>query len=362
MNHLSSVNRNRLSAVSALVLVIGLSLLVPSDVFAATCDENETVFIECGSGTNGMWAILLIVINVLTAGVGILAVGGIVYGALLWTTAEDKADQLSKAKTVITDVVIGIIAFALLYSGLQFLIPGGVFNRTSSVASVTNTTSNKLKTSDSGESSSGGSGDESGSESETVTLSGVDNFRDASTSKIIKPGLLYRSGKLQNATNKDVKQLSKILSGGTIIDLRDNAVRAREPDKAVPQTSVFNTPIHGTLDYTEFVEIAASRNAFGKAITKIANTNKPALVHCTYGKDRTGWIVAMVMYAIGANDQQVMQEYMRSAPSGEVKKAWLNAGLSKAKSEYGSIPKYLKNGLGLNDTTLNKLKTRLKAS
>lgn len=97
------------------------------------CGGVETAFIKCdasNSGTtddNGIWALLLIVLNIMTAGVGILAVGGIVYGSILYTTAEDKADQVKKATDIITNVVIGLILFAFMWAGLNFIVPGGVF-------------------------------------------------------------------------------------------------------------------------------------------------------------------------------------------------------------------------------------------
>lgn len=77
---------------------------------------------------NPIWGLLLMVVNILTAGIGIVAVGGIIYAAILWTTAEDKNAQIVKSKETIFNVVVGLVAFALLYSFLQFLIPGGVFN------------------------------------------------------------------------------------------------------------------------------------------------------------------------------------------------------------------------------------------
>lgn len=97
------------------------------------CGGADTAIIKCDADNsgevqnNGIWAILLIVINIMTAGVGVLAVAGIVYGSILYTTAGDKADQVKKAIDVITNVVIGLIAFALMWAGLNFLIPGGVF-------------------------------------------------------------------------------------------------------------------------------------------------------------------------------------------------------------------------------------------
>ena len=97
------------------------------------CGDVETAIIKCdaknsgGVTDNGIWALLLIAINIMTAGVGVLAVGGIVYGSILYTTAEDKADQVKKATDIITNVIIGLVAFALMWAGLNFLVPGGVF-------------------------------------------------------------------------------------------------------------------------------------------------------------------------------------------------------------------------------------------
>ena len=99
------------------------------------CGGVQTAIIKCDEKydnkgdieTNGVWALLMLVLNILTAGVGIVAVGGIVYGAILYTTAEDKADQVKKATDIITNVVIGLIAFALMWALLNFIVPGGVF-------------------------------------------------------------------------------------------------------------------------------------------------------------------------------------------------------------------------------------------
>lgn len=98
------------------------------------CGGVQTAIIKCDADNsgdlnkNGIWALLLIVINVMTAGVGVLAVGGIVYGSILYTTAEDKADQVNKATDIIRNVVIGLISFALMWALLNFIIPGGVFS------------------------------------------------------------------------------------------------------------------------------------------------------------------------------------------------------------------------------------------
>jgi len=99
------------------------------------CAGVSTAIVHCdqtGQGTSakdsGLWGILLIVLNILTGGIGIAAVGGIIYGAILYTSAGDRADQVKKAVSIITNVVIGVIAYGLMYVLLNFLIPGGVFS------------------------------------------------------------------------------------------------------------------------------------------------------------------------------------------------------------------------------------------
>ena len=83
----------------------------------------------CGDSGEGnvIFNLLVWVLRIMTAGVGVAAVGGIGYGALLYTTAEGKPDQTKKAIGIISNVVIGIGAYALMALLLNFLIPGGVF-------------------------------------------------------------------------------------------------------------------------------------------------------------------------------------------------------------------------------------------
>lgn len=122
--------------VSAMLFVSGFALTVPTNTFADTCGGVQTSIIHCdqAGGKNatientGAWGILLLAINILTAGVGVAAIGGIVYGAILYTSAGGSQEQVKKAMQVITNVVIGVVAYALMYAVLNFLIPGGVFN------------------------------------------------------------------------------------------------------------------------------------------------------------------------------------------------------------------------------------------
>lgn len=71
--------------------------------------------------------ILNMILLVVTTGVGIAAVGAIVYAGVLYITARDNAGQVSKAKTMIMNTVVGVVAYILMWAFLQWIIPGGVF-------------------------------------------------------------------------------------------------------------------------------------------------------------------------------------------------------------------------------------------
>lgn len=131
---------HHISITVGLLLLPLVALLPSTPTSAAECGGAQTAIISCGDndtdnngdGTvdeqdSGVWSLLLIAINILTAGVGVVALGGIVYGAILYTSAGGKPEQVKKATTVFTNVVIGIIAFAAMWAFLNFLIPGGVF-------------------------------------------------------------------------------------------------------------------------------------------------------------------------------------------------------------------------------------------
>lgn len=123
-----------------LAFLIGVGGLLVAPIAFAACGTDgdgkpiDTTVIDCPTtgGVNadventGVWGLLVLIINILTAGIGIAAVGGIVYAAILYTTAADSAEQTKKAISIIINVAVGLIAYALMYALLNFIIPGGV--------------------------------------------------------------------------------------------------------------------------------------------------------------------------------------------------------------------------------------------
>lgn len=217
-----------------------------------------------------------------------------------------------------------------------------------------------------------GSGTSTTQPSTSVSFEKVDNFRDVATLNptLVKPGLLYRSAKLHDATSSDKTKLAGLLKNGTIIDLRRADQRKKEPDQDISGVKNVNYPVVGVSSsdgyQKEFVTSPTGRASFKKALETIATSNGPTLIHCSYGKDRTGWTIALVMYTLGANDKQVMNEYLKSKDAGdkfEVQKEWLNGAISLA-TNYGkrSMLDFIKSssdGLGISDSTIAAIRAKL---
>ena len=95
--------------------------ILPQDICDAAGNEDAAL------SDSGIWALLLLVLRLLTIGIGIVAVASITYAGFLYATAQESAEQTKKSKEMITNTVIGLIAFALMWALLEYLIPGGVF-------------------------------------------------------------------------------------------------------------------------------------------------------------------------------------------------------------------------------------------
>lgn len=117
-----------------------------SGAYAATCGGVEVSVLGCdtqptGGGANnsggaansddiqnsGVWKLLELILNIMSGLVLVLAVGGIVYAAIMYASAQDNASQVQQAIENIRNVVIGLVLYILMYALLQFLIPGGIF-------------------------------------------------------------------------------------------------------------------------------------------------------------------------------------------------------------------------------------------
>jgi protein-tyrosine phosphatase len=92
----------------------------------------------------------------------------------------------------------------------------------------------------------------------------------------------------------------------------------------------------------------------------------PLVIHCTAGKDRTGFACALILHALGVPDDVIAEDYLltnrfyRRDPSAspdlpeEVRQAlasveasFLAAAFEVIQADYGSLENYFSDGLGL---------------
>lgn len=70
---------------------------------------------------------LLPIIDFLAVGVGIVSVIMIVWGGIEYSSASSDPNKTARAKHKITNALIALFSFAVFWSFLQWLVPGGIF-------------------------------------------------------------------------------------------------------------------------------------------------------------------------------------------------------------------------------------------
>jgi protein-tyrosine phosphatase len=177
-------------------------------------------------------------------------------------------------------------------------------------------------------------------------LSGAWNFRDVAETAGLQSGRLYRSSELSKLDDGGRRALAD-LGITDVADLRSPAEVARRGGGAVPDdVAVHNLPFpevsHShegeaphesswnkmmteyseeepsvaarrwmTAEYERFPTLSGARRAVRQIITMLAD-ERPVLVHCFAGKDRTGFAVAVALEAAGVSAEDILADYLRS--------------------------------------------------
>jgi hypothetical protein len=79
--------------------------------------------------TNSITKDLLLVVNVLSAGVGVIVIGMIIFGGIQYSIAGDNSQATGAAKQRILNALIALLAYLFIFAFLQWLIPGGLFSK-----------------------------------------------------------------------------------------------------------------------------------------------------------------------------------------------------------------------------------------
>lgn len=256
----------------------------------------------------------------------------------------------------------------------------------------------------------------------TLLLTEAPNFRDfggydTSDGGKVRTGRLYRSELLVGLTTDDQKALAR-LNIGLICDLRspferqrtqnewpshlpvtqltldiDAEMSAVRPDKwgeklADPAFDAERARASLTYNYE------CMPKSFAKDLTELfkylrADGSGAIVVHCAAGKDRTGFVSAMILHALGVSERQIFSDYLLTAQRytserllaararilpdtvldertepvlrvlASVQEDFLRAALRKVDTDFGGADAYLADHCGLSEKHRSKLRDAL---
>ncbi len=239
----------------------------------------------------------------------------------------------------------------------------------------------------------------------------------------VRRGLLYRANALNRLTSDEVDRVAS-LRLACLIDLRHPIEIEQTGANRLPATPAGAGPrlvslplfdpdhevftqvtavVSGQVDpaslgmddhagdaamravYRWFVTSPAGCVVFGSALRTIASrADLPLLFHCTAGKDRTGWLTAVVLSLLGADRASIMDDYLRTnelaaagrgqllavlatrgvdpaalAPLLEARPHYLTEAFDTVDREFGDLSAYARDALGIDAATVHALRVNL---
>ncbi|WP_168929285.1 tyrosine-protein phosphatase [Nocardioides sp. GY 10113] len=243
-----------------------------------------------------------------------------------------------------------------------------------------------------------------------LRLATVDNFRDVAGTGYatvdggrVRRGVFYRSNELR-ISEEDAATLAE-LGLTAVIDLRSEMEIAQSPDPEVPGAVGLHFDLLGIpmaevgaarsreeaahimgRVYRGFATEQRTRELLGDVLRQLATGGKQ-LFHCTAGKDRTGWTAALLLHIAGVDDPTIESDYLLTNVLNAASRArtealiaehagpekvaileptlvadidYLRAAAAAVDSEFGDRGSYLRDGLGLDDEVLGRLRALLR--
>ena len=236
----------------------------------------------------------------------------------------------------------------------------------------------------------------------------------------VKDGLLIRTEGLDGLSKEDAAEVAQQYAVSNIVDFRMDYEREKAADQEIPgaqnewisvykmdmtdpenvalmkRISELESSLQKSVEYaktgklaslyTEILLSECGQQGYARFFDILLEADGAVLWHCTYGKDRTGVAAALVLYALGVDEDTIMRDFLLTntvyqediarleaglkasgyddAVVGEaqamvgVKGEYLQAAFDAVKREYGSIEDYIRNQLGVSDEKLQQLRDK----
>jgi protein-tyrosine phosphatase len=236
-----------------------------------------------------------------------------------------------------------------------------------------------------------------------LNLIGASNFRDLGgyqtrDGRTVRWRQIFRSNHLGHLTEQDIAVV-RALGVRSAFDFRGVAERA-DALCGMADVVVHSLPVEPTV-VAALRAIVASGRQLSKAdavevmqdsyrgyvqdntqryrtlFAHLLEDRAPLVIHCTAGKDRTGFACALILHALGVPDGAIADDYLltnqfyKRDPSastdlpddvkqvlGSVQAAFLAAAFDAIDADYGSLDGYFRDGLGLGQAEREALEGR----
>ena len=232
----------------------------------------------------------------------------------------------------------------------------------------------------------------------------------------IKKGVFYRSGYLGKLSALQAKEFVEEFNIGYVIDLRTNAEKQNAPDMYSDLVEYYHFPVLEDFDnplitkenrtrilldisknkggavkylervYRKMVSDEYCLSQFKKIFELILNKkdDRAIIFHCTQGKDRTGVLAALILYALGVDKKSIFTDYKRFNNAYRLKnflisvvvairflsfkvskdlyylqmanKKLIMATFDEIKKTYNDRYEFFKNALGINGDDINQIR------
>src|SRR5258708_1523468 len=236
-----------------------------------------------------------------------------------------------------------------------------------------------------------------------LNLAGASNFRDlggypASDGRAVRWRQIFRSNHLGHLTAADI-ELLRPLGLKSAFDFRGTEERAAAKC-GIEEIAVHSLPIQPTVvaalrarratgvplssadafdvmrdSYRSYVR--HNTPSFRALFAHLLEDRAPLVIHCTAGKDRTGFACALILHVLGVPDDLIAEDYLltnrfyRRDPSaisdlpdevrqvlGSGQASFLAPAHDAINAAYGDSENYLKDGVGLGALEPARLESR----
>lgn len=155
----------------------------------------------------------------------------------------------------------------------------------------------------------------------------------------IRSGMLLRTALLADASDEDLRRLKEEFGVCKVIDMRVEVEYSHNPDRNIPGIEPLHIEIM-TLNcrfykgmselpiieflkspgadmlcdgfYVSFVDDPDCQEQFARVLREIITADGAVLWHCAQGKDRTGLVAAFILFALGADYDTVLLDFITS--------------------------------------------------